>query len=792
MIKKGDISIIGAGSWGTSIAKVIAENHRDVKVKMWAYEKEVVRSINNYNVNNEFLPGVELPANLSAYSDIREAVENCFVVIFATPSKVIYETSLKARKFISDKVFIGYLTKGFCKVQNDILPISDTLARVFPDRENSIVAIYGPSHAEEVSKGFHTCLNIAGRSREARRVFMELLSTDYMGCREIEDIRGVDLGTTLKNPAAIAAGILKMLPKCGDNLAGVLIVEALGEMLKLGRALDVKDETLLGICGLGDLVGTALSEHSRNRRFGKDIAGQIMKTGKFLRFYDRLLIRFNPDHVLEKMSERLNYLAEGAYAIEPIIELAERKNVSIPVYKALYEILLNKKDPALLIETVKKPDKFEEIFEKTKIITSDKKKGLEKATGSVFKRAILRDILSRYQENPELIDRLLRLRTEIMEQYKEKRDGLNKNMSDFADREYELFRKLEARKAKRGIKNICQFYLDDISDNFNYFGYKVIIKGVRFLNFFRQIFGKRYNRKLLESNIKISGNLAEIRKVNQTSNVVYASTYRSCFDFAYIIMAVDKHGLHIPRFAFDRRSVGNKFKEYIIRSIGGYIIDFSRLDNPLYQEVIRNYLATLIGHGVHIVFFPELKISRDGNTGSIREEFLSLVMDSLFKNTEEIALVPIELSYYARPDNKIKDKSRSVTLNRIIENRVNINFSDPLFASDFSNENNNLANLSMNIEKSWNSDSAIFPHYIFCGAIRDKDYRMPLDSADSEINEFLAKKKLNGKYKVKDILKEGTDFIVKRKIGRIDNDEIIISNTEEIDYYSNLVRAINA
>ncbi len=784
MIKKGDISIIGAGSWGTSVAKVIAEKHTDVTVKMWAYEKEVVHSINNFNVNNEFLPGVGLPANIAAFSDIRDAVEDCIAVIFATPSKVLYDTSLKAKKHLGDNVIIGYLTKGFCKIHNEILPISDMLSRVFPKNKNSIVAIYGPSHAEEVSRGYHTCLNIAGHSREARRFFNELLSTDYIGCREISDIRGVDLGATLKNPAAIAAGILSMLPSCGDNLAGALIVEALEEMMKLGRALDIKEDTLLGIAGLGDLVGTALSDHSRNRRFGKDIASQIMKTGKSLNLYDRIIIRFNPDHVLEKMSERFNYLAEGAYAIEPIIELAESHNISIPVYKALYEILLNKKDTSLLIETVKKPDMFEELFEQTKILTTEKKVGLEKATGSVFKKAIIRDTMEKFLNDPELLNMLFETKRMILEGGNRK-DRSNRLMMKHAVKEYELFKKLDPKNPKKGLKNLCKFYIDDISDSFNFFAYKFIVKCVKFLNIFRLIFGSRYNRKLFENNVKVRGNISEIKKIDDTSNIVYVSTYRSCFDFAYINMAIDRFGLHVPRFCFEKKSVNKKLKEYIIRLMGGYIIDFGRTGNPIYQEISRNYLSTLIGHGVHIVFFPEITVSRDGTIGKINHDFLSVIMESLFKNTEEIALVPMEISYYKRPNQKYSQDD-ALNLKKILSNRVDVNFSSPILASDFSKGEKGIPELAATIEESWKLDSHIFPHYIFCRIVKNNNYQLSIDRAGIQINEFLMMNDTRINYKPRVILKEGANFVLKGKIGEIKNGRIVINRTDDIDYYSNL------
>ena len=181
-----------------------------------------------------------------------------------------------------------------------------------------------------------------------------------------KNIVGVDVGGTLKNPAAIAAGMISVLPQCGDNLAGALISEALKEMIDLGKIFDLEADIIIDISGLGDLVATALSNHSRNRRFGRDIANQILKKGTNLKISDKVLLKFKPEYVIERMSKNLHYLAEGAYAIEPLIELAEHHGVPIPVYKSLYEVLLNKKNPSLLIETIKNPLKFEDIYKENK------------------------------------------------------------------------------------------------------------------------------------------------------------------------------------------------------------------------------------------------------------------------------------------------------------------------------------------------------------------------------------------------------------------------------------------
>jgi glycerol-3-phosphate dehydrogenase (NAD(P)+) len=781
-----NIAIIGAGAFGTSIARTIAENHPEFGIKLWSYEKEVAESINSAHLNNLYLPGVELPASISAVTNIRDAVKKCQVLIFATPSKVLYDISLRVKKYIPDNAYIGYLTKGFCRINNQILPMSKALTALFPLHKNLITAVYGPSHAEEVSRNFHTCLNVASKSSIARKIFANMLNCDYITCIETDDIIGVDLGTTLKNPAAIAAGILSVLPNCGDNLMGALISEALGEMLKFAKAFNAREETILGISGLGDLITTALSDHSRNRRFGRDAANQILSSGISFNFFDRLIMIINPEYGFEKMSERFNYLAEGIYVIEPILELAEKHKIPMPVYRSLYEILLNKKDPKLLIETVKNPAKFEEIFERTRIYVTRRKRGLEKKRGGIFKKAILKNILNNFSNSSNLKSELIKYINGFVKDYSAKTEKTKRD-ADFSQKEYDLLKRIDASNVDKALPDVCKLYIEDIADNFNYLAYKIIIKIIKILNVLYMLLVRSHSELTLENNVKISGSLRRIRKIHNTTNVVYVSTCRSYLDFAYVNLAVDSYGLHVPRFFIERKVLKSRIMKYILKLMGAYVIDSGRLANPIYKETVQNYLATLIEHGVQVLFFPEMNLSKDGEIGEINTEFLSTILTAMYKNSEEISLVPVEVSYYKKPaliDFSGSDTALSVK--KILDNRIRINFSEPVFVSDFSNSSDIISMLANNITNKWKSDSYIFPHYVLCRIIKEKNYELNINNAMDYIQEFQQRYNVR-KYKTKHIYKKGLDFILKNNIGTIENGFLKIIEKEEINYYSNLI-----
>ncbi|HQL83965.1 MAG TPA: hypothetical protein PK307_17325, partial [Spirochaetota bacterium] len=599
-------------------------------VQMWAYEKSVVSSINETCENADFLPGIKLPPNITATNSMKEAVDDAQAVILAPPSKVVYDISQKLAGLISGDVAVGFLTKGFCKIQNEVLTISQAIERAIPVLAGKVVAISGPSHAEEVSRRFHTCLNVGGQYAETRAAMARLLDSEYVQCRETEDIRAVEVGGTLKNPAAIAAGMISALPRCGDNLSGALISEALLEMIRLGELFGIKPERMMDISGLGDLVATALSVHSRNRRFGSDIAGQIMKKGSTLNLMDRIILRLRPESVIERMSEKLHYLAEGAYAIEPLIELAEAKGVSIPVYRSLYEVLLNKKDPSLLVETIKNPDRFDELYFSTKIQITSRKKGLEKIRGRAFRELITARTTEELQFREK--NRLeAKSPDEIMKLLRADRDAAGRGRMGQA--ELRLIDGISRDNYNDTIGGLAGIYAGEVTDNYSTvfkWACFLLIGFIEFLNLFIQRRGK----------ITLSGRLDEIRKAGKQATVIYVSGHTTPFDSLIAALTIFRKGMPFPRF-FISSEAASSMSARVLKMCGGFVVDTSRLGNPVYREVIRQYISIIAGHGVPLLYVI------DRSTGG--DEFFSAVKDSVYKHGVELAIVPVELSYLRKP-----------------------------------------------------------------------------------------------------------------------------------------------
>ncbi len=765
------VAIIGAGSWGTAVARVIAENHPELRVVIWAREKEVVKSINERHVNAMFLPQVTLPSNIVAVSSQREALQGSYAILLATPSRVVYEFSQKLKKYLPDDAYLGYLSKGFCRVNNDILTISQTIEKVIPSAARGLTAICGPSHAEEVSNRYNTTLNVASRSQRARREFSRLLQSSYLECRETDDVIGVDLGSTLKNPAAIAAGMLSMLPACGDNISGSLISEALQEMLVLGKELGARDETILGIAGLGDMVATALSKHSRNRRFGKDISSQIQRRGSSIRFYDRLVMRFKPEHVIEKMSQRLNYLAEGAYAIEPIIELAEAKSIKIPVYRALYEVLLNKRDSQLLVETVKNPAKFDDLYGRIKIQTREKKKGMEQASANLFENVVVERTISRLN-NPEYRENIISS-AEFMARL------MDNSCVDIsrADNTAELYAEISDKNYQDHLTKIIKLHYRNMCDRHSSVIYRIMNSLLRWYALYVKI---RSKERIPVKPVLVEGEIDSVSRVGTNSTIVYSLEGTYGYNALYVMMGISRYpGLPRPRVFMDERGVRSKFLKYMLRKSGMYMVCPDKLASPVYREVVFQYLCTMVEHGVSVCYIHSGKNDSTGD-GSLMEHMMELIQST----TEEIAVVPVSIAFYMDRTKHTHEGHDVPTTAEVLANQARVYLAPPLNLSDFSHAEHPLNDMKHLVAVRRLENLSLYEHHILAYVLQNRNYTLAVKEARKEVSELLASNIRGCRFTARRIVSRGMNFFQKNKIAEIENGVIRVVDRGSVDIYA--------
>jgi glycerol-3-phosphate dehydrogenase (NAD(P)+) len=310
------ITVIGAGSWGTTLAVLLAE--KDYDVTLWVYEKELAEEIEKTRVNSVYLPEAVIPEDIYVTSDMEKALKNARYIVTAVPTQFTRSVIAIAAPFIPENTVVISVSKG---IENKTLLTGSAIIREFV--ANTVAVLSGPSFAKEVLKRLPTAVTLASEDYGTCLLLQEVFTTNYFRVYTHHDIIGVELGGALKNVMAIAAGISDGLG-LGNNAKSALITRALAEMTRLGVMLGANENTFSGLSGLGDLVLTCTSELSRNYTVGFEL-------GKGAKLSDIVAGRKS--------------VAEGVATTKAANELAKKYNVEMPIVSEVYSVLYEEKAP---------------------------------------------------------------------------------------------------------------------------------------------------------------------------------------------------------------------------------------------------------------------------------------------------------------------------------------------------------------------------------------------------------------------------------------------------------------
>ncbi len=319
------LAVIGAGSWGTALAIVLADNGH--QVNLWTRKEEQKEEINHQRTNKTYLPGINLPANIFGYTSLEEALDGVQTVIIAVPTKAIREMMRKIVDVSVDPLTFVHVSKGI--EPDTLLRISEMIEEEVPKQLlKDIVILSGPSHAEEVSLHHPTTVTVASKNMKAAERIQDIFMNKNFRVYTNPDVIGVEIGGALKNIIALAAGISDGLGY-GDNAKAALITRGLAEISRLGTKMGANPLTFSGLTGIGDLIVTCTSAHSRNWK-----AGHMLGQGKKL------------DEVLANMG----MVVEGVRTTKAAYQLAKKYEVNMPITEALYEVLFSQVDPKQAVD----------------------------------------------------------------------------------------------------------------------------------------------------------------------------------------------------------------------------------------------------------------------------------------------------------------------------------------------------------------------------------------------------------------------------------------------------------
>lgn len=311
------VSVIGAGSWGSALAVLLANNGHEVT--LWTHDPHEIEMLSTKREQVEKLPGVKLPDNIMIEADLKTALTDEDVVVMAVPSPVVRMVAKQMSPFIKDGQIIVNVAKGIEDVTYKTL--SDIIEEEIPNAE--VCVLSGPSHAEEVGRGIPTTVVVGAKNKETAEMLQDVFMNKVFRVYTSSDIVGIELGGALKNVIALAAGTVDGLGY-GDNTKAALMTRGIAELTRLGEALGGKPETFSGLTGVGDLIVTCTSVHSRNRK-----AGYLMGKGM----------------TAEEAMKEVKMVVEGVYSAKAALGLARKCNVAVPIVEAVNRVLFENADP---------------------------------------------------------------------------------------------------------------------------------------------------------------------------------------------------------------------------------------------------------------------------------------------------------------------------------------------------------------------------------------------------------------------------------------------------------------
>ena len=329
------VTVLGSGSWGTSLALILDQNKH--KVTCWSFEKEDIDIIKNTGQNGRFLPGVNIPPSIVFTNQLEDSITDSELIVVAVPSQVVRPVVQQLSHTISKELIWVSVAKGIEK--KSLLRVSEILEQVAQVPSSNIAVLSGPSHAEEVSRKIPTAVVAASANENVAKLVQKLFSTSVFRVYANFDVIGVELGGALKNIIALAAGICDGAG-FGDNTKAALMTRGLVEITRLGTRCGANTDTFAGLSGMGDLIVTCMSRHSRNRFVGEQI-------GK--------------GRSLQAILSEMVMVAEGVHTTASAYELAKKQKVEMPITEQVYKTLYEGKSPlAAMQELMTRESKIED------------------------------------------------------------------------------------------------------------------------------------------------------------------------------------------------------------------------------------------------------------------------------------------------------------------------------------------------------------------------------------------------------------------------------------------------
>ncbi|TGN20486.1 1-acyl-sn-glycerol-3-phosphate acyltransferase [Leptospira idonii] len=788
-------AVLGSGPMGIIISTLVAQKYDEVI--LWIPDKEVVETLNRRRQAEILGITVDIPDHVEIVSSLDRFGRDDWAFHIAVPSRFFLDSLHSLLDTISpnNEYVFSFFTKGILdskyRKKHGFVTYSQYLDYLLKERNfrsSSIAVVNGPSMLVELLEEKYTFFNIGSLDKATSDYIAEIFLSHYIHTSTTDDIHGMEIIGVAKNPMAIAAGIVSLMPRYGSNLLGEVLSVGFQEVRDLAMKYGARPDTVMGRSGLADFIATATCSRSRNRSFGQKIVGELLSGQEKLSVMDRIEIFFSPKQFIERESNKWHDNVEGTYALSILIELANEIRLPFTLHRTLFDVLTRKQPPNALLDLIRGT--------KSNVASAplvvQKKVGLNLTSGIDFQNLLVDRILKQINSVAGTTSRVKKQSSAIAEntqkrlaKAKRKRQKLDEEKFTQELEIWQRFNACNKDEEPTHIKELVRFYVREIADNYSPTVRESIL---RFVAPIRLLSGGFMRGSMIPH---IGGKTEVVKALSSKYNLLYAPTHRSHLDSVEVAYSLFHLGLPVPRYAAGINLMSNPFWEWMLKSLGAYAVDRERTRNSLYLECLTLYSQVMLEQGIPSLVYPEGTRSRTGGIVPVKTGLLSTAVNAFRSSGTEIVIVPMAVSYETVPeDNQFCDIHEELSMGGFLAKRSNVyvEFCDPIPISEYAHTEDPTLELSYRITKGWKQYHKLLPNQIVAKILSENEHSVELSQSTMLVEDFITRH--NGNYLTKDpeeIWEKGRKILEKRKLIEVAN-RIVRSKQEAlINYYGTMI-----